>query len=110
MPGEVTSLTVQTIPSSPDSLQVSWIPPPPSCPVDFYTVHYQLTNRDQCDDTTGTKTKFGNTTDTTITVTGLYAYSSYDVNVTSTNVDGSTETSGSGMTAVASKFTHESFK
>ena len=110
VPGEVTSITVHTIPSSPDSLQVSWIPPPQSCPVDSYAVHYQLTNRDQCNDTTGAKTKFGDTTDTTITVTGLYAYSSYDVFVTSINIDGSAETNGSGMTDVASKCTHGSFK
>ena len=97
-------LTVASVLSSPDSLLVSWNPPFTSCPLDSYTVHYQLTNRDQCDSTTGPKTKFLDTTGRNVTLTGLHAYSSYDVFVTTSfNIHGSTETSGSGMTAVTRK-------
>ena len=88
---------------SPEWLLVSWTPPFTSCSVDSYTVHYQLTNRDQCNSTIGPKTKFLDTTGTDVTITDLHAYSSYDVFVTSFNIHGSTETRGHGMTAVTSK-------
>ena len=93
------------MPSSPDSLTVSWNPPSntPPCPVDPYTVHYQLTNRDQCDSTGGPKTPVTGVTGSPVTITRLHAYSSYDVFVTATNTIGSTEKKSSGRTAVTSK-------
>ena len=101
-PGEVTSLTVSS--SSPDSLTVSWDPPSNTlCPVDSYTVHYQLTYRDQCDGTGGPKTPVTGITESPVTITGLHAYSSYDVFVTATNTFGSSEKKTSGITAVTSK-------
>ena len=103
-PGGVISLTVASVPTSPDSLTVSWNPPSStSCPVDSYTVHYQLTQRDQCASTGGPKTPVTGVTGSPITITGLHAYSSYDVFVTATNTIGFTENKASGMTAVTSK-------
>ena len=92
------------MPSSPDSLTVSWNPPSNTpCAVDSYTVHYQLTNHDQCDSTGGSKTIVTGVTGSSVTITGLHAYSSYDVFVTATNTIGSSEKKASGMTAVTSK-------
>ena len=103
-PGEVTSLRVVSVPSSPDSLTVSWNPPSNTpCSVDSYTVDYQLTNRDQCDSTPGPNTPVTGVTGSPVTITGLHAYSSYDVFVTATNTIGSTEKKSSGRTEVMSK-------
>ena len=58
---------------------------------------------DQCDTTVGPKTKFGEYTDTATNITGLQAYSTYTVFVSSENSAGSTESNTTATTAQAGK-------
>ena len=102
-PGAVTDLAVSPDHSNPNSLQVTWAAPTTSCTADKYIIGYQLTNMDQCDTTVGPKTKFGEYTDPATNITGLQAYSTYTVFVSSKNSAGSTESNKTATTAQAGK-------
>ena len=99
----MTSLTVNSVSDNPNSLLVEWVPPTTPCLPDNYTVEYQITNKDQCDDTIGDKTMFRVLPSTTITITGLHAYSTYTVFVSSNNHVGSNEDRETAMTAMTGK-------
>ena len=98
-PGVVTALAANPDQSYPKSLHVTWVAPTTACAADNYIIEYQITNLDQCDPTPGTKIRFGEFTDTTITLTGLHAYSTYTVFVSSNNSAGSTENNNPATTA-----------
>ena len=96
----VSSVTVTTVSST--SLSVSWTS---SNNPDSYEVDYQLTNKDQCDNTIGTRTRAYKGTALSTTISGLIPYSTYNVFVKSidSRCEGN-ETTNSGTTAGAGKF------
>ena len=98
VPGKVRSLDIQTVLSQSDSLDVSWVVPIGPCLPDDYTVQYQLTNLEQCDKSGGNKTTFGTITGTSVMITGLEAFSTYDVFVLANNDAGYSEIGSSGST------------
>ena len=102
-PGAVTALAASSDQSNPDSLQVAWVAPTTACAADNYIIEYQITNLDQCDPTPGTKIMFGEFTDTAITITGMHAFSTYMVFVSSNNSAGSTENNNPATTAQTGK-------
>ena len=85
------------------SLQISW---ENTASADSYTVEYQLTIRDQCEEVSGNRTVFSTGPETSVTITGLEAYSTYDVFVSSagswppctTNSDSTTGVTDEGGT------------
>ena len=96
----MTALVVTKKESKPDRLTVTWDPPHPPCAVD-YVVEYQLVDWDQCDPTEGLRTPFMNTSDTSVTVTGLEPYSTYRIYVSARNHLGWTENSETGTTEIS---------
>ena len=95
----VTGVTVTTQSSS--SLSVTWtsLNNP-----DSYEVYYQLTNKGQCDNTVGTRTRAYKGTDLITIIDGLIPYSTYSIFVKSidSRCDGD-EMINSGTTGEAGK-------
>ena len=81
----------------PDQLKVQWDSTP--C-VDKYTVHYSKINSDQCLNTTDGIHWFWDGDDTFVTITGLDAYTTYEVFVQSNNSLGYGESSKEGVTDI----------
>ena len=92
MPGKITTFVVIPTPSR---LSVSWGAPP--CAVE-YVIEYQLNNFDQCDDSGGPRTNIGTIQQISITIAGLYPYSTYTVFVTARNSLGENENTVLGIT------------
>ena len=81
-----------------DNLLTDWIGPE-DCVVNSYIVSYQLTNQDQCLPIEGDLTQ-ETTTDTSILLQRLEAYSTYEVSVSAINDGGEGEIeTGSGITS-----------
>ena len=95
----VTMVTVTT--QSSTSLRVTWTSL--NFP-DSYEVFYQLTNKDQCDNTVGTRTSVYKGNDLTAVIDGLIPYSTYNVFVKSidSTCDGD-EMKSSGTTGETGK-------
>ena len=98
VPGKVRSLDIQTVQSQSDRLDASWVVPIGPCLPDDYTVQYQLTNLEQCDKSGGNKRTFQTITATSVIITGLEAFSTYDVLVLANNDAGHSEIGSSGRT------------
>ncbi|XP_072048531.1 uncharacterized protein [Amphiura filiformis] len=78
----VSGLSVSQVPDESDKLDVSWDPDP--C-AEHYYVYYQLVNRDQCDNQYVPMEQYWDGTETSVTISGLLAYSTYDVIVRADN-------------------------
>ena len=57
-------------------------------------------NLEQCNPRQGSKTKYIDSTDTSIDIVGLHAYTTYMVFVQASNADGFTENSTSAVTGI----------
>ena len=102
-PDAVTGLTISRIRH--DQLRVSWTSPGTNpdnpCLAADYLVTYELINLEQCQEVDHAGVLSLNTTDTSVIIEGLEAYSTYRVNVTSRNE------AGFGSSKTRSKITGE---
>ncbi|XP_072048335.1 uncharacterized protein [Amphiura filiformis] len=78
----VSGLSVSQVPDESDKLDVRWDSDP--C-AEHYSVYYQLINRDQCDNQYVPMEHYWDGTETSVTINGLLAYSTYDVIVRANN-------------------------
>ncbi|XP_071799479.1 receptor-type tyrosine-protein phosphatase F-like [Asterias amurensis] len=103
VPGVVTRLTISRIQH--DQLRVEWrVPgtnPDTPCLATDYLVTYELTNLEQCQEVDHAGISSLNTSDTSVIIEGLKAYSKYRVNVISRNE------AGNGTATAKSKITGE---
>ncbi|XP_071800019.1 protein sidekick-2-like [Asterias amurensis] len=104
VPGVVTGLTISRIQH--DRLRVSWTAPPGTnpdtpCLATDYLVTYELINLEQCQVVNDAGVSSLNTTDTSVIIEGLKAYSKYRVYVTPRNE------AGNGTATTRSKITGE---
>ena len=83
--------SVDAVEGDPTVLRVRWYPDTGTCPVDSYTVSYQLANPYQCGGSGGWggRNVSGATAGTAYNITGLLPYSSYRVYVTAATAAGS---------------------
>ncbi|XP_033636805.1 neogenin-like [Asterias rubens] len=107
VPGVVTGLTISRIQH--DRLRVSWTAPHGTnpdtpCLATDYLVTYELINLEQCQEVNDAGVSSLNTTDTSVIIEGLEAYSTYRVIVTSRNE------AGNGTATTRSKITGEKSK
>ena len=103
-PEAVTALTVTTSSTDATRLDVTWEYSPTHQQCDLFIVEYMLINRDQCPNLPqGTRTLFSSMDITkSITLTGLYPYSTYSVFVRAMNDAGTgPEISADGTTSSA---------
>ena len=63
-------------------------------------VQYRAINTDQCDDTVRPMTWFWDGTNTSVTISGLHAYTTYEVFVLANNSVGYSENSAIGVTFI----------
>ena len=69
----------------------------------LYSVQFRAINTDQCDNTVGPITWFWDGTDTSTIISGLQAYTTYEVVVVANNSVGYSESRASGVTYIAGK-------
>ena len=100
VPANVKGLLVTKITGKHDQLYVEW--DATSC-VDAYTVLYRKTNSDQCWNTTERVRWFWDGVDTSVTLTGLDAYTTYEIVVLSNNSLGYGESNKEGVTDITGR-------
>ena len=103
VPEAVSRLTFRRIQH--DQLRVAWRAPGTNpnnpCLATDYLVTYELINLEQCQEVNDAGVSLLNTTDTSVIIEGLEAYSTYNINVTSRNE------AGFGSSKARSKITGE---
>ena len=100
VPDKVPGLSVTPIEGQSNILQVQWDAVP--C-AEIYTVQYRAIYTDQCDNTIGPRQWFGDGEDTSVTLTELQAYTTYEIFVLSNNSLGYGESNATGMTYITGK-------
>ncbi|XP_022097109.1 insulin-like growth factor 1 receptor [Acanthaster planci] len=81
-PSQVQALSVDSVEDQPTALRVRWNQPSGNCPIDNYTIHYDLVWLSQCEIPESNRTLVGTTEGTEYSITGLFPHSRYKVDVT----------------------------
>ena len=88
VPNKVQRVTVNPVQGYPTILSLRWSKPVGECPIDFYTISYQLANAFQCASVAAARNTSGTTMDTMFNITGLLPHSTYYVLVTASTPAG----------------------
>ncbi|XP_038066610.1 receptor-type tyrosine-protein phosphatase F-like [Patiria miniata] len=88
VPSQVRDLSAEAVDGYPTVLRVRWNRPSGNCPIDHYTVSYDLFRLLKCEYPTSNRIEAGRTTLMEYNITGLFPNSEYSVYVTATTSAG----------------------